>query len=140
MVGFATRAPGSQKVPPGLPITLRDSGDFLGLLSNAQSAPTMQLVLKQSRFCTPQLPVTGLEVVPGAERAFPVLARSDHAPFWHQKIPALMWTDTAEFRNPNYHLPSDTPETLDYTFLHWVTTLLTASVYLQASALVPAEK
>jgi Zn-dependent M28 family amino/carboxypeptidase len=135
MVGFATTAPGSQKVPPGLPITLRDAGDFLGLLANEQSSPTMQLVLRQSRLCTPQLPVTGLEVVPGAERAFPVLARSDHAPFWHQKIPAVMWTDTAEFRNPNYHLPSDTPETLNYTFLHHVTTLLTATIYQQASDL-----
>jgi len=25
-----------------------------------------------------------------------------------------MVTDTAPFRNPNYHRPSDTPDTLDY--------------------------
>jgi hypothetical protein len=25
-----------------------------------------------------------------------------------------MITDSAFYRNPNYHLPSDTPETLDY--------------------------
>ncbi len=25
-----------------------------------------------------------------------------------------MWTDTSEFRNPHYHQPTDTPETLDY--------------------------
>jgi hypothetical protein len=25
-----------------------------------------------------------------------------------------MVTDTAPFRNPNYHLPSDKPDTLDY--------------------------
>ncbi len=35
-----------------------------------------------------------------------------------------MWTDTAEFRNPHYHRPTDTPETLDYDFLAGVTGLL----------------
>lgn len=137
MVGFASSAPGSQRLPTGLPIQLRDAGDFLGILSNEQSAAAMQLVLQQSLHSTPDLPVTGLQVSPGAERVFPVLARSDHVPFWHQNIPALMWTDTAEFRNPHYHLRSDTPETLDYTFLHRVTTLLTAAIFRQASTLAP---
>ena len=54
--------------------------------------------------------------------------RSDHAPFWREGIPALMWTDTAEFRNPHYHLPTDTPETLDYEFLAGVTRLLVHAV------------
>jgi Zn-dependent M28 family amino/carboxypeptidase len=47
-------------------------------------------------------------------RLAPHVLRSDHAPFWEAGIPALMWTDTAEFRNPNYHSTFDTPETLDY--------------------------
>jgi hypothetical protein len=29
----------------------------------------------------------------------------------------------AEFRNPHYHLPSDTPDTLDYDFMTGVTKL-----------------
>jgi hypothetical protein len=135
MVGYASSAPSSQRLPTGLPIQLRDTGDFLGLLANDQSAAVMQLVLATARACTPALPVTGLKVVPGAERAFPVLARSDHVPFWIRQIPAVMWTDTAEFRNPHYHRPSDTPDTLDYSFLHQVTALLTASVLSQAAAL-----
>jgi hypothetical protein len=32
-------------------------------------------------------------------------------------LPALTVTDTAFFRNPNYHLPSDTIDTLDFTFM-----------------------
>lgn len=132
MVGYASGAPGSQRLPTGLQIQLRDAGDFLGLLANEQSASAMKLVLQQSRTVAPALPVTGLQVGPGAERAFPVLARSDHVPFWHQNIPALMWTDTAEFRNPHYHQPTDTPETLDYAFLHRVAVLLTATVVAQS--------
>ena len=41
----------------------------------------------------------------------------DHASFWDAGLPALMVTDTASFRNPNYHLPSDTIDTLDFTFM-----------------------
>ena len=39
--------------------------------------------------------------------------RSDHAVFWDQGVPALFLTDTANFRNPNYHKPSDTLDTVD---------------------------
>jgi hypothetical protein len=28
-----------------------------------------------------------------------------------------MVTDTADLRNPHYHLPTDTPDTLDYEFM-----------------------
>lgn len=68
----------------------------------------------------------------GLEKYFPVLSRSDHAPFWAQKIPAVMWTDTSEFRNHNYHRHTDTPETLNYRFLRQVTQLLSACVIQQA--------
>ncbi|NUM36993.1 MAG: M28 family peptidase [Candidatus Brocadiae bacterium] len=39
---------------------------------------------------------------------------SDHASFWEQGYPALMITDTAFHRNPHYHSPQDTQDTLDY--------------------------
>ena len=48
------------------------------------------------------------------EKLLPGVARSDHASFWLQGYPALMVTDTAFNRNPNYHAATDTPETLDY--------------------------
>jgi hypothetical protein len=46
-----------------------------------------------------------------------------------------MWADTAEFRNPNYHRATDTPDTLDYRFLRLVARLLIASVLGQAQRL-----
>jgi hypothetical protein len=39
-----------------------------------------------------------------------------------------MWTDTSEFRNPNYHQPSDTPETLDSEFMAEIGKLLVTVV------------
>lgn len=45
--------------------------------------------------------------------AIPDILRSDHAPFLAIGIPAFMLTDTSNFRNPNYHSPNDTIETLD---------------------------
>ena len=44
----------------------------------------------------------------------PGVSLSDHWAFWHEGYRAAMVTDTAPFRNPHYHQPSDTPETLDY--------------------------
>lgn len=51
--------------------------------------------------------------------------RSDHAPFWRARIPALALSDTAVARNPNYHRPTDTPDTLDYTRMSLITHALT---------------
>ncbi|MCX5794399.1 MAG: M28 family peptidase [Elusimicrobia bacterium] len=39
---------------------------------------------------------------------------SDQLNFWYAGCPALMLSDTAFFRNSNYHEYSDTPEKLDY--------------------------
>ena len=39
---------------------------------------------------------------------FPDSARSDHKPYWDEGIPAVMITDTANFRNPHYHIETDT--------------------------------
>jgi outer membrane murein-binding lipoprotein Lpp len=49
--------------------------------------------------------------------AFGDVLRSDHAPFWAEGFPALLITDTANFRNPNYHQASDTIDTLDFGYL-----------------------
>ena len=39
---------------------------------------------------------------------------SDHASYWRHGFPAVMVTDTAFLRNPHYHAPGDTADTLDY--------------------------
>jgi hypothetical protein len=56
-------------------------------------------------------------VVPGQGENFAEVRLSDHSPFWDVGIPAVMVTDTAFFRNPNYHQPGDTMDTLDLEFI-----------------------
>lgn len=131
MVGYARSEPGSQRLPTGLPVKISNTGDFLGLLADGFSTAAMNLVLRHAGTYAPDLRVTGLNIKLGLEKYFPVLARSDHAPFWDGKIPAVMWTDTSEFRNRNYHQRSDTPDSLNYSFLRQVTQLLVASVIAQ---------
>ena len=76
--------------------------------------------------------VPGLEPLPIEFRhRIPLLMgmfRSDYAPFWATGIPAIMITDTANFRNPNYHRATDTPDTLDYRFMGNITRTLVATL------------
>jgi Zn-dependent M28 family amino/carboxypeptidase len=72
------------------------------------------------------VPVVPL-VVPGNGELLPDTRRSDHAAFWHHGFPAVMLTDTANFRNPNYHRPTDTLDTLNLMFLEQVTAGVTAA-------------
>jgi hypothetical protein len=132
MVGFASDLPKTQRIPPGLPVRVPDTGNFLGLLANRDADDVLDKALASASTYLPDLPVIGLQVTLGLEKFFPVLLRSDHAPFWQKKIPAMMWTDTSEFRNPFYHQPGDKPHTLNYTFLRAVSQALTACALSQS--------
>jgi hypothetical protein len=129
MVGYASREPGSQRNP--IPVIKAPMvGDFLGLVGTFGSRRLLDHVLATADYHA--VPVQGL-FLPDVPlelvgRISHHLLRSDHAPFWREGIPALMWTDTSEFRNPHYHLPTDTPATLDYEFLAEVTRLLVHAV------------
>jgi Peptidase family M28 len=90
-------------------------GNFIGIISNWQSWRFGRAVLRGFRKNT-DLPVESL-FLPFNGRILPETRLSDHASFWDAGLPALMVTDTAFFRNPNYHLPSDTIDTLDFTFM-----------------------
>ena len=129
MVGYCDHTEGSQNLPKGLPVKLaRSAGDFLAIVANRNSNRVLKETVRSATTYVEELPVLGLQVFMGMERIFKDLRRSDHAPFWDAGYPAFMWTDTSEFRNPHYHQPSDTPETLDYEFLAKVTKLLVSAV------------
>lgn len=128
MVGYCRREPGTQRIPAGLPIQAPDVGDFLTLLSSGNSNTSSGELLRRGGARLPRLHVVALQTESAEQRMFHDLLRSDHVPFWERDLPAIMWTDTSNFRNPHYHLPTDTPDTLDYDFMAEVTRLLLLAV------------
>ena len=90
-------------------------GNFIGIVGNRKSKKFGQSIF-QSFKKNEQLPVETL-FVPFNGRILPDTRLSDHSPFWDAGLSAVMITDTAFFRNPNYHTPKDTFDTLDYFFM-----------------------
>ena len=124
MVGYFRHEKGSQRKPANLPIPLPEVGDFVGILSNSDSNRVVGRVMRSVKEAGSSVPLLSLKIYLGIEKHFGDLLRSDHSPFWAAGMPALMWTDTSEFRNPNYHRPTDTPDTLDYDALAEVTRMI----------------
>ena len=113
MVGF-TAAEQHYPAPlryAGYPAT----GDFIGVVGNRHSRRLASAVAA-GLARAPGLPVETL-TVPFDGRILPATRLSDHSSFWDAGWPAVMITDTAFFRNPHYHRPSDRLETLDFGFM-----------------------
>jgi Zn-dependent M28 family amino/carboxypeptidase len=119
MLGYTDKRPGGQKLPPNLAHLYPNVGDFIGIVGNEASSRWLRIATDGMKT------VKGLKVesmaVPGNGEALPPVRLSDHISFWDNGMHALMFTDTSFFRNPHYHMATDTPDTLDYDFLAKVT-------------------
>ena len=110
MIGYFVDAPGSQRFPaPGLSLLYPNRGDFIALVGRLSDYGVMRRV-KSAMSGATRLPVHSIN----SPRRVPGIENSDHVNFWDADYPALMVTDTAYLRNPNYHGPGDTWQTLDY--------------------------
>ena len=119
-LGYTDRRPGSQSLPPGVSSVHDpgDVGDFLSVLGNLASVGLAERVgraLERER--GPAFRVDVFSWLPGDGSILPDARRSDHSRFWDAGLPALLLTDTANFRSPHYHRRSDTLDTLDLEFL-----------------------
>ena len=125
-VGFARSEAGTQQIPPGVPIAVPTRGDFLAIVGNeASRALVTQLEQEAQRYASQLKPLA--LVVPGRGETLPDTRRSDHASFWDAGFPAVVLTDTANFRNPHYHRATDTVDTLNLEFLSKVVATVTAT-------------
>lgn len=115
-VGFATDRPGSQQAPSGIPLTIPTTGDFLAVIGN-EASRSLVAAFEDRVHRKRSKPNTISLVVPGCGETMPHTRRSDHASFWDQGYPAVMVTDTANFRNPHYHRETDTIATVNLDFL-----------------------
>jgi len=116
MLGFRDPRPGSQRYPPYVDASrYPDTGDFIAVVGNEPSQDLTLSLVQAMRQTVPRLPVEHI-IVPGRGDAFEEVRLSDHSPFWDNGHRAVMITDTAFFRNPHYHAPTDTLDTLDIGF------------------------
>lgn len=118
MLGYCDHARGSQSLPRQLVGLYPDTGNFIAVIGN-QNSETLIARFRDGMQQVPELPVETL-CVPQNGELLQATRLSDHSPFWDEGFAALMITDTSFLRNPHYHLPSDTIETLDFDFLHRV--------------------
>jgi Zn-dependent M28 family amino/carboxypeptidase len=120
MVGYYATGPGSQEVPPAIPRifhgVLPKQGDFLAAVANLRSVRLLRKFRRGFKRAV-RFPLFSI-ALPEAIRE---IRFSDNSSFWDQGYPALMLTDTSFYRNPHYHMPSDTPDTLDYEAMAQVT-------------------
>jgi aminopeptidase YwaD len=123
-VGYARQEEGTQRIPPGVPVPVPTTGNFLAVVGNQSSRALMLSVEGAMMAHVPVVPL----IVAGNGEALPDTRRSDHTAFWEQGFPALMLTDTADFRNPHYHQPSDTIDILDLAFMSSVAEGVLAAV------------
>lgn len=113
MLGYFCLEEGCQKSPiPAIKGVFEPptKGDTLAAVTIAAHQPLTTRFLNAFESASDGVKITRFDFSP---IAIPDILRSDHAPFLAIGVPALMLTDTSNFRNPNYHTPKDAIETLD---------------------------
>jgi hypothetical protein len=126
MIGYYRNDPNSQTVPVGFSLLFpgaygqleADSfkGNFITNVANGNSLDLQNAFNAAANRWVPDLKIISVPV-PGNGSIAPDLMRSDHAPFWIKGEPALMLTDGANFRNPNYHQATDIIDSIDFEFM-----------------------
>ncbi|MCU1285120.1 MAG: peptidase [Acidobacteriales bacterium] len=110
MIGFFSDKAGSQSYPvPGMGLIYPDRANYIAVVGSFAHFGLVRTV-KKAMTAGSDLPVRSTN----APRSIPGIDFSDHASYWDMGYPAVMITDTAFYRNPNYHTAQDTPDTLDY--------------------------
>jgi hypothetical protein len=108
-MGYYSEQPGSQQYPAPLDLVYPDRGNFIAFVGDLGSRSLVREVIGEFR-TTASIPSEGAAL----PDALPGIGWSDHWSFWQHGYSAVMVTDTATFRDPNYHETSDVIENLDF--------------------------
>ena len=107
-IGFYSSDPGSQVYPAPFGLMFPDRGDFVAFVGMMGSRALVRETMRSFRTHTSFPTIGGV-----APDFIPGIGWSDHWAFAEQGFQAVMITDTAPFRYPHYHQPSDTPDKVD---------------------------
>lgn len=110
MIGYFSEEKGSQYYPLSIIKWFYPStGNFIAFVGDFSSRQfTWKMEENFKKFSS--VPVESISTF----KSIPGIDFSDHRNFWEFGYRAFMITDTSFYRNPNYHMPTDTPETLNY--------------------------
>ena len=108
-IGMYSDAEGSQQYPEAFKALYPSRGNFIAFIGDLGSHALVRDAVASFRAST-QFPSEGSSVPAWITG----VGWSDHWSFWQEGYPGIEVTDTAPFRNPNYHRPTDKPDTLDY--------------------------
>ncbi len=108
-IGYFSEQPNSQRYPFPTNLLYPSTGNFLGFVGNVASRDLVRRAIGTFRAQT----AVASEGV-AAPAFITGIDWSDQWSFWEQGYPGIMLTDTALYRNPNYHARTDTPDTIDY--------------------------
>jgi hypothetical protein len=113
MIGYFSDKPNSQPFPyPDLASIYPTTANFIMTVGHELFDEFNQKVCRlMGEKC--EIGVYNLSM-PGSLDVGNISELSDHMNYWEFGYNALMINDTAYIRNPNYHKPSDTIETLDF--------------------------
>jgi Zn-dependent M28 family amino/carboxypeptidase len=115
-MGYFSDKPGSQEFPPPFGLIYPSVGNFIAFVGLPASRSFLHEVIGSFRKHTAFPSIGGV-----APDAIPGIGWSDHWAFRKYGFPAIMLTDTAPFRYPHYHQPTDTPDKVDYARLARIT-------------------
>jgi hypothetical protein len=109
MLGFYSDALNSQFYPiPFMKLFYPSTGNFIGVVGNFASSGLIRHFSKTMK-------LSGIDVESLKAPSWLIgVDFSDHLNYWKFGYPAVMITDTAFYRNPNYHSQSDTIDTLNF--------------------------
>ncbi len=109
MIGYYSQKKGSQNYPiQEMAIEYGTIADFITVVQSEKSGAfgkQIELLMKQQHVIKTNS-FKGSSLVAGVDY-------SDHLNYWNFDYPAVMITNTAFYRNKNYHTKEDTIETLD---------------------------
>lgn len=110
MLGYFSDKPHSQRYPsPAMKLVYPHRGNFIAVVGRLRD---WRLIRSVKRAMSAASPMVVRSLASPIE--LPGIADSDHRHFWSHGWRAAMITDTAYYRNPNYHSASDTADTLNY--------------------------
>ena len=111
-IGYYSDEEKSQGYPFPFSLFYPSTGNFIAFVGNISSRSLVRELVSSFRKHT-QFPSEGGALWGSIEG----VGWSDHWSFWEEGYPAVMVTDTALFRYPEYHTTRDTPDKVKYEHL-----------------------